>query len=865
MQSPFKALVLLAAFILSSGLLTGDVSGQAPDNQLVQWHRLAGTAVDININSQGQAYAVDPAGTPWRWDALEQRWRKMSGQFVRITAAEGNRPWAINAEGVVFRYNGLWWENKETGVADVAADALGNVFIAKTNGEIKKWNPLRSEWRPIEGKAARIALDSGGHPWVITGDGGIQSFDGSAWTVLPGRARDIAAGGSNTVVIADGEGLLRVWEPGPRRWRVIPGVNGVTAVAVAPDGGPWTIIQNGVIMATTLLISPEKIKTEEGSAQPVQAPSAQAAEMTVSPVVAPSAQAASVVPAPLAAPPIQAQSLAAAPQVAAAPATPSPVSVPPAPGQNAPASVAPATAVSSLIDPAAQTATGNITFINTRKTAADLAIGKDGSVFALDAGGNVLRWSNTRQRFESFPGTLARIAVDPAGNPWGVSALGRVFRHTGSQWKQIANATASDIAIGSDGTVIVSDANSRLYKLNDEMTQFSNIPGSGLFVAVAPDGVPWTIRSDNLVQRCVTSSCEILPQKATSIAIGPDGSVYVVSDQARLMRLKADGKSFEAISTQGHTPAKVAVGPNGYPWVANSDNIALASTYFVRDEGGDRTVAAATADDTSGTGATAAVVSVSTSSSFTFSKNMSFDTYSPGFSSLSELTAGENGEFYVYGDNGGQLPDKILNKFNSTTKAFENTGYSFPENVSKLDVDIDGAFWGLKGSKIYKLSSKGVLSKTYSMSGLGTARDIATSADGTVYAIFGSRMYYLKPGTSVFTKFSNDDVEKVAVGLAGDLWVLDSNFYIQQYTGSKFENRPLGQSLSANDLGAGADGTVYAAISNGSTYDLKKWNATNKSFDKINNATADMLDVDPNGRPWYAYTSSSNDVKRGKD
>ena len=135
------------------------------------WLRMPGTAADISINADGQAYVVSPGGTPWRWDKVEQRWRRMSGRFVRIAAAEGNRPWAVDADGVVFHYNGLWWEDKDKGVGDVAADTNGNVYIAKTNGEIKKWYPLSSEWRPFEGSAKRIALDAVGQPWVVAADG----------------------------------------------------------------------------------------------------------------------------------------------------------------------------------------------------------------------------------------------------------------------------------------------------------------------------------------------------------------------------------------------------------------------------------------------------------------------------------------------------------------------------------------------------------------------------------------------------------------------------------------------------------------------------------------------------------------------
>ncbi|MEQ9566784.1 MAG: hypothetical protein RLN85_13420, partial [Pseudomonadales bacterium] len=177
-------------------------------------------------------------------------------------------------------------------------------------------------------------------------------------------------------------------------------------------------------------------------------------------------------------------------------------------------------------------------------------------------------------------------------------------------WKQIPNATGSDIAIGADGSVVIAGANGNLSKLNDTMTRFDRIPGQGLLVAVAPDGTPWTIRSDNLVQRCASTPCEVFSQKAKSISIGPDGSVYVVADSNFLMRLGTDGKNFDVIQTPGHTPQNVAVGPNGYPWVVTTSTLALASTFFERNEQDDRTIAASTAGDTTGSGSTAAVVDV---------------------------------------------------------------------------------------------------------------------------------------------------------------------------------------------------------------------------------------------------------------
>ncbi|WP_430470863.1 hypothetical protein [Thalassospira lucentensis] len=855
-------LVLFCVVLGAVMLLKGAWAQETPT--AANWTRLPGTAVDISINSQGQAYVVAPDGTPWRWDALEQRWRKMSGDFVRISAAEGNRPWAVNAEGAVFRYNGLWWESKDTDVADVAADAQGNVYIAKVNGDIKKWNPLRSEWQPVQGQAYRIALDMAGNPWAVTRDRRIAAFDGKNWGTLPGRAVDIAIGGNDTVVIADAEGRIRVWNDGQRSWQAVVGVEGVTAAAATPDGGPWAVLTDGVIMATTLLVAPEKIKTEEGRAPEIKAPLAVAPIDTAPVAIAPGVSAAPLTPSGAIAPPAQVPPATTAPVQTAATLSASPVSPQTgATGQTDTKTVAPAAGNDATIDPVAVTTNEDITFVNTQKTASALAIGRDGSVFGLDAAGNVLRWSNSRKQFESFPGTLVRLAVDALGNPWGISTLGRVFRHTGNQWKQITGATGSDIAIGGDGSVVIADASGTLSKLNDAMTRFDRISGQGLLVAVAPDGIPWTIRSDQLVQRCASSPCEIFAQKAKSIAIGPDGSVYVVSDKDLLMLLDTDTTTFDVVRTPGHTPQSVAVGPNGYPWLVTKDMLVLASKFFERDEQADRLVAASTVGDTTGTGDTAAVVDVTSESAFTFSKNISFDTFATNLNTIEEFAVGQNDDVYVYGQPQNQGAKQFL-KFNSTTEKFEEVSLSFNQNLQNIDVASDGTIWTTQNGSVYQLSSTGSVRRTYSVTS-GSIGSLSIGADGTVYVVISQKLYQLKPGTNAFTKFSNDDVSKVAIGRAGDVWIADSNNNVQQFTGTKFENRPRGQSVSAEDVGAGTDGSIYITSWSGSQYVLKKWNATNNSFDTVKNTNANKVDVVSDGRPWIANTSSSTDVKRAED
>jgi hypothetical protein len=857
-------LILFGVLLSAPPLVNGVWAQERP--KTVTWTRLPGTAVDISINSDGQVYVVAPDGTPWRWDAVEQRWRKMSGNFVRISAAEGNRPWAISSEGVVFRYNGLWWENKDTDVADVAADTQGNVYIAKVTGEIKKWNALRSEWRPIEGTAFRIALDMAGNPWGVGRDGSIRAYDGTAWTTMPGRAIDIAVGGNDTVVIVDAEGQIRTWSETGRSWRIVAGISGATATAATPDGGPWAVVSGNAIMATTLLVAPEKIKTEEGRAPEIRAPDAVAPVDSAPAAIAPGVAAPPLPPAAVVAPPSAQAAPSTAPVTVATGATASPVTPSTGAGaQGTSRTVAPSTGNDPGLDPTTVTTTEDITFTNTRENATALAIGRDGSVFALNAAGNVFRWSNSRKQFDDFPGTLVRLAVDANGDPWGISTLGRVFHHTGKLWKQIPGATGSDIAIGGDGSVVIADASGNLSKLNDTMTRFDRIPGQGILVAVDPEGTPWTIRSDNLVQRCEKSPCEVLSQKAKSISIGPDGSVYIVSANQFMMRLGADGKTFEVVQTPGHTPESVAVGPNGFPWVVTNATVVLASKFFERDEQNDRLVAASTVGDTTGSGDTAAVVDVASPSAFTFSKNITFETFTANLNTIDEMVVGQNDGFYVYGSPANQGPKQLLT-FNTKTKKLDEVSLSFNQELGQFDVATDGSIWtnGNSSNSVYKLSSTGSVQRTYSVPS-GSLQNLSIGSDGTVYIVISSTLYHLRPGTNAFTKFSNDDVSKVAVGRAGDLWIADSSSIVQQFTGTRFENRPLGQSISISDLGAGTDGSIYVTLYENNAPVLKKWNATNGSFDKVHNVTANKVDVLSDGRPWIANTSSGNDVKRAKD
>lgn len=830
---------------------------QAPPKE--RWEPLPGRAADLAINSEAQAYAVDKDGNVWRWRPNRQRWGMMARGFSRIAAAGDNRPWAVNADGVVYRYNGLWWENKDKGITDVAANARGEVFIALQKGGLRRWNSLRTSFEPYsEERAIRLAVNDDGTVWMVRSDGSLAVHGQDGIHDLPGRARDIAVSG-NTAIIVDTQGRVRRWKAETRNWETVSGLPTImaTAVAVVPGGGIWIALEDGRILANTRIVPEgeeihEKRLTEKPKAPGISAPPV-AVNVPAAPGLISTIPQASTTQAPHIRPEPQAAEPAQAPPLQTRGFAPQP---PPAPA-TVTAGAGPAGA-----EPETITTSEPITFVDTRQNARQLAIASNGTIFGLNAAGQLLLWDNASRRFDDFPGNFVRIAVTPDGLPWGITSLGRVFRHDGNNWVQVVDAVASDIAIGTDNTVVIADAGGNLFtaSASDSFPRFVPVRGSGrdVLVAVAPDGTTWTVNRDGFVQRCDTQPCTLLQQKAQSIGVGPDGSVFVVSQDGRLLRLNQTTNRFERIATPGHTPLAVAVGPRGLPWLTTTRKVVLASAFFAHEDAADSTLALRTKTSQAGSGDTGAVVSNQVSG-FTFTKTMGFEEIHHSFpaGTVISLATGADGSVWALSVIGGtrefEKYDPTFKRFRTSTTGLETA------TVDYMDIATNGDLWASTSDGLF-LRARNRKLTDFSPS-VPFPSEVVVGPDDTVYVIASAGTLYYKPASSqIFKKFSSDTgIIQVAVGAAGEIWITQgANKTVKQWTGTGFENRPVGSSQKANDIGASPDGDVYIIDDN---LALRKWNGTNKSWDEVRNTSYTAVDVDNEGRPWVADTSAPT-IKR---
>jgi hypothetical protein len=183
--------------------------------------------------------------------------------------------------------------------------------------------------------------------------------------------------------------------------------------------------------------------------------------------------------------------------------------------------------------------------------------------------------------------------------------------------------------------------------------------------------------------------------------------------------------------------------------------------------------------------------------------------------------------------------------------------------IGPLDVDADGKLWitdADNNGRIYRQRQKN--SSNYEILTVnvsnpsGTARDFVIGPDGTAYYIDSMGTLYRKTSSqTAFSKMLNGEYRKVAVGIANDVWVLTTSDLFQ-IVGGQLEKRPATGSPSTFDLAGGADGSIYAAMAfpSDSFIKLYKWNASNRSFDRVDRDVSNV-DVAPNGRVWVLDTS----------
>lgn len=136
------------------------------------------------------------------------------------------------------------WENIPGQARAIAAggDSTDVVWSIGQSRNIFRWNEDSFTWQNMAGNADRIAVQDDGIPWAIN-NLQIYRLRGQVWQNMPGRARDIAAGGGEVFVIGEGGAIFK-WSEDSFTWQNMAG--NAERITVDSNGVPW-VINNGQI------------------------------------------------------------------------------------------------------------------------------------------------------------------------------------------------------------------------------------------------------------------------------------------------------------------------------------------------------------------------------------------------------------------------------------------------------------------------------------------------------------------------------------------------------------------------------------------------------------------------------------------
>ncbi len=207
-----------------------------------------------------------------------------------------------------------------------------------------------------------------------------------------------------------------------------------------------------------------------------------------------------------------------------------------------------------------------------------IGVGADGSIWIVGgektaAGYSIFQWNG--KSWHETPGRAVRIAVDPQGVPWILNSKDETFYRVKDSWQKLPGA-AHEIALGGDGTgwqVGTMPTNGGSIVFHYDGKEWKPIEGPGAMkIAVDPQGVVWIINNKNEIYRHGKDAWEQVPGSAREVAIGGDGSVWIIGTKAAKGGYTVshwNGTGWDDVDGGGEL---IAVDPQGKPIVINSDH-----------------------------------------------------------------------------------------------------------------------------------------------------------------------------------------------------------------------------------------------------------------------------------------------------
>jgi hypothetical protein len=234
-STPMSTRIHISLFACLAAAVFFSVS--ALDATAQTWANMPGKVVEIAAGGDSTAavWGLSPDGVAYRWNESKFSWENFGGKADRITVATDGTPWVLEGQQV-YRLRGRNWQNMP-GKAKAIAAGGNSVWVVGQDNAVYKWNEDAFEWQNRGGDAETIAVTSDGQPWVVK-DRKVYRLRGQTWQNMPGKAKEIAAGGGTVWCIGEDDTVYK-WNEDSFSWQNFGG--DADKIAVAADGTPWVV------------------------------------------------------------------------------------------------------------------------------------------------------------------------------------------------------------------------------------------------------------------------------------------------------------------------------------------------------------------------------------------------------------------------------------------------------------------------------------------------------------------------------------------------------------------------------------------------------------------------------------------------
>ena len=158
------------------------------------YSEVGGSAIDIGVGANGSVWVIGTNNTPggkgiYRFTNQWPFWQSVAGGALRIAVDPNGNPYVLNSADQLFQWTGWSWRFISTAKGkDIAISAGGIVFVMQLNKILFK-RPSDPTWSsldaPVGKTLSRISADLNGNPYVVTTDAKLYQFNGTFWYEIP--------------------------------------------------------------------------------------------------------------------------------------------------------------------------------------------------------------------------------------------------------------------------------------------------------------------------------------------------------------------------------------------------------------------------------------------------------------------------------------------------------------------------------------------------------------------------------------------------------------------------------------------------------------------------------------------------------